>query len=155
VVVHPVRADLATFEGVEELAAAARSTGRAVDVLAVTAGGDLAGDGELDAELRVVALNCAGSVHLAKRILPGMVERGAGRVLFTPAASPGSCHAVYAASMAFVAQLAQSLREELQDTGVTVTTLTPGPTDDDPAGVAKEIVRGLMAGEDRVVVGAR
>ncbi|HEX4789604.1 MAG TPA: SDR family NAD(P)-dependent oxidoreductase, partial [Actinospica sp.] len=153
---------------------------RPVDVLAlnagVGAGGDFAREIPLQDDLRVVALNCAGSVHLSKRILPGMLERGTGKVLFTSsiaATAPGPFHAVYAASKAFVAQLSQSLREELKDTGVTVTALMPGPTDtnfferagmqdtkldkgpkDDPADVARDAVEALLAGKDHVVAGS-
>jgi len=175
--VRPVRADLSTFEGVERLVTATDEVGRPVEVLAVNAGigagGDFTRDIDLETELRLVALNCAGSVHLAKRMLPGMVDRGAGKVLFTSsiaATAPGPFHAVYAASKAFVGQLSQSLREELRDTGVTVTSLMPGPTDtkfferagmkdtkldsgpkDDPADVARDAIKGLMAGKDHVV----
>ncbi|WP_051450712.1 SDR family NAD(P)-dependent oxidoreductase [Actinospica robiniae] len=183
-VVRPVRADLSTFDGVEQLVSATGSVGRPIEVLAVNAGvgagggggGDFARDLDLDTELRLVALNCAGSVHLAKRMLPDMVERHAGKVLFTSsiaAAAPGPYHAVYEASKAFVGQLSQSLREELRDTGVTVTSLMPGPADtkffkrartqdtkpgsgpkEDPADVAREAYQGLMAGKDHVVVGS-
>lgn len=179
-VVLPVQADLATYDGVEKLVEAVSATRRPVDVLAVNAGvgagGDFARDIDLEADLRVVGLNCAGSVHLAKRILPGMLDRGAGRVLFTSsiaATAPGPFHAVYAASKAFVAQLSQSLREELEDTAVTVTALMPGPTDtefferagmqdtkiaqgpkDDPADVARDAVEALMTGQDHVVAGS-
>lgn len=179
-VVHPVRSDLATYDGVEELVAGIRATRRPVDVLAVNAGvgagGDFTRDIELEQDLQVVMLNCAGSVHLAKRVLPGMVERGSGRVLFTSsiaATAPGPFHSVYAASKAFIAQLSQSLREELRDSGVSVTALMPGPTDtnfferagmqdtkintgpkDDPVDVARDAIEALMAGKDHVVAGS-
>lgn len=178
--VRPIRADLSTFDGVEQLVSAADEVGRPVEVLAVNAGvgagGDFTRDIDLETELRLVALNCAGSVHLAKRMLPDMVERHTGKVLFSSsiaATAPGPFHAVYAASKAFVGQLSQSLREELRDTGVTVTSLMPGPTDtkffqragmrdtklhagpkDDPADVAREAIKGLMAGKDHVVAGS-
>ena len=71
-------------------------------------------------------------MHLAKRILPDMVARGTGRVLFTSSVAsqmPGPYYATYAASKAFIQSFAQALRYELKDTGVTVTALLPGPTD--------------------------
>src|ERR1041384_3382641 len=83
---------------------------------------------------------------------------------------PGSFQAVYNASKSFVQSFALALRSELKDTGVTVTSLMPGPTDtefferadmldtkvgasdkDDPADVAREGFGALMAGKDRVV----
>jgi short-subunit dehydrogenase len=52
----PVQADLATFDGVEELHWAIQATGRVPDALAINAGvgvaGDFARDNELADELR-------------------------------------------------------------------------------------------------------
>ncbi|MFJ6675801.1 SDR family NAD(P)-dependent oxidoreductase [Actinosynnema sp. NPDC091369] len=178
--VDPVRADLATFEGNEDLVAVVEGVGRPVDALAVNAGvgvgGDFVDDSDLRSHLRVVDLNISSAVHLAKRLVPAMVERGAGRVLFTSsvaATAPGPFHSVYAASKAFLASFSQALREELRDSGVTVTALMPGPTDtdffrragmtdtkvatgpkDDPADVAREGFKALMAGDDHVVAGS-
>jgi short-subunit dehydrogenase len=114
-------------------------------------------------------------VHLAKRVLPDMVDRGEGRVLVTSsiaATMPGTFQAVYNASKSFVQSFALALRNELKDTGVTVTSLMPGPTDtdffdradmldtlvgsaekDDPAVVAKQGFEALMKGDERVVAG--
>lgn len=178
--VKAVQADLATFDGVEQLVAAAQSDGRAVDALAVNAGvgvgGDFARDTDLASNLKIVELNCAGAVHLTKRILPTMTQRGKGRVMFTSsiaATAPGPYHSVYAASKAFLSSLGQSLRQELKDSGVTVTVLMPGPTDtefferagmedtkigqgpkDDPADVARDGYEAMMAGKDHVVAGS-
>ncbi|MGW4207660.1 SDR family NAD(P)-dependent oxidoreductase [Lentzea sp. NPDC004789] len=178
--VDPVRTDLSTYEGVEALVAAVRADGRPVDVLAVNAGvgvgGDFVRDTSLDDNLEIVDLNVRSSVHLTHRLLTDMVDRKQGRVLFTSsiaATAPGPFHSVYAASKAFLASFGQSLREELRDTGVTVTTLMPGPTDtefferagmqdtkvatgtkDDPAQVAKQGFEALMKGDDHVVAGS-
>ena len=70
-------------------------------------------------------------VHLAKRIIPDMVERGSGKVLITSsiaATQPGPYEAVYAATKAFDQSFAESIRSELKDSGVTVTSLLPGVT---------------------------
>ena len=83
-------------------------------------------------EERLIDLNIGSTVHLAKRILPDMVARDAGRVLFTSSVAsqmPGPYYATYAASKAFIQSFAHALRYELKDTGVTVTALLPGPTD--------------------------
>ena len=42
---------------------------------------------------------------------------------------PGPFQAIYSASKSFVHSFALALRNELKDTGVTVTSLMPGPTD--------------------------
>jgi short-subunit dehydrogenase len=105
-----------------------------------------------------------------------MVERGEGKLLFTSsiaATMPGSFQAVYNASKSFVQSFADAIRNELKDTGVTVTALMPGPTDtnffaragmqdtkvgagekDDPARVAEQGFKALMDGDDHVVAGS-
>lgn len=176
--VEEVRADLATPLGVEQLEAAVESSGRPLDSLALNtgtgAGGAFVGGTDLQQELRLVDLNVRSTVHLAKLLLPGMVARGHGRVLFTSSIAstmPGAFQAVYNASKSFVQSFALALREELGDTGVTITSLMPGPTDtefferahmldtkigaddskDDPADVAREGFEALMAGRERVI----
>jgi short-subunit dehydrogenase len=178
--VIPVRADLATFNGVEELYAAILETGRPVDAIAINAGRGIGGDfvrmTDLDDELNVIAVNVTSTVHLAKRVLPDMVSRGSGRVLFTSSIAsmmPGTYQAVYNASKSFVQSFAEALRAELNDTDVVVTSLMPGPTDtnffhraemddtkvgaskkDDPALVAKQGFDALMEGKEKVVGGS-
>ena len=178
--VEPVLADLRLFEGVESLVARVRAMGRPVDALAINAGvgvgGDFVRDTALGDNLEVVDLNVRSAVHLAHRLIGDMVDRKEGRVLFTSsiaATAPGPFHSVYAASKAFLASFAQSLREELRDTGVSVTSLMPGPTDteffdragmqdtkvatgdkDDPAQVAQQGFEALMKGDDHVVAGS-
>ncbi|SDP05694.1 SDR family NAD(P)-dependent oxidoreductase [Lentzea jiangxiensis] len=177
--VEPVLADLRLFEGVESLVTRVRAMGRPVDALAINAGvgvGDFVRDTALGDNLEVVDLNVRSAVHLAHRLIGDMVDRKEGRVLFTSsiaATAPGPFHSVYAASKAFLASFAQSLREELRDTGVSVTSLMPGPTDteffdragmqdtkvatgdkDDPAQVAQQGFEALMKGDDHVVAGS-
>ena len=131
---------------------------------------------DLQAELNLINLNVVAPVHLAKRVAPQMVERGQGRLLFTSsiaATMPAPFEAVYGASKAFVLSFAEALRNELRDTGVSVTALMPGPTEtnffhragmddtkagadkkDDPAEVAGQGFEALMAGKDSVVAGS-
>jgi short-subunit dehydrogenase len=104
-------------------------------VLAINAGvgvgGDFVRDTSVDDNLEIVDLNVRSAVHLAHRLISDMVDRKEGKVLFTSsiaATAPGPFHSVYAASKAFLASFAQGLREELRDTGVTVTALCPGIT---------------------------
>jgi short-subunit dehydrogenase len=176
--VQTVRSDLATVEGVEQLIAAVEATGRPVDALALNAGVGNGGaflDIALAEEQRLIALNIGSVVHLAKRLLPAMVARGSGGVLFTASVAstmPGPYYATYAASKAFVLSFAEAIRYELKDSGVTITALMPGPTDteffdradmgdtpvdsikkDDPAQVAGDGFEALMAGKDHVVGG--
>ncbi|GIH93760.1 SDR family NAD(P)-dependent oxidoreductase [Planobispora siamensis] len=179
--VSSVQVDLAHYDGVEELHTRITASGRPVDAIAINAGigvsGDFARETDLNAELKLIKLNVVSSVHLAKLVLPGMVERGQGRVLFTSSIAgtmPGPFHSVYAASKAFLYSFSEGIREELKDTGVTVTALLPGPTDtdffrradmedtkvgsgqkDDPAEVARQGFKALMSGDDHVVAGSK
>jgi short-subunit dehydrogenase len=177
--IQEVLADLATPDGAERVVAAIAATGRPVDALALNAGVGNGGafiDIPLDDEQRLLGVNIGSTVHLAKRLVPDMVRRGAGRVLFTSSVAsqmPGPYYATYAASKAFIQSFAHALRYELKDTGVSVTALLPGPTDteffdragmaetpvdtsskDDPADVAKDGYEALMAGQGQVVAGS-
>jgi uncharacterized protein len=178
--VQSVQVDIATTEGVEELYAKIGATGRPVDAIALNAGVGVGGDfvrkTDLQDELRLIALNVTSPVHLAKRVLKDMVGRGQGKVLFTSsiaAVMPAPFEAVYGASKAFLLSFAEALRNELKDTGVTVTALMPGPTEtnffhragmddtkvgaskkDDPAEVARQGFEALMAGDDHVLAGS-
>jgi short-subunit dehydrogenase len=134
--VDAVQIDLATESGVDELYRHISETGRPVEVIArnasVGAGGAFVGGADLHDELRIVDLNVRSTVHLAKHVLRDMVDRGEGRVLFTSSIAstmPGSYQAVYNASKSFVQSFALALRDELRDSGVTITSLMPGPAD--------------------------
>jgi short-subunit dehydrogenase len=103
--VRTVRADLSTYDGVERLWSAVTVGGRPLDAAALNAGigvnGDFTRDIPLEDDLQLIAVNVNAVVHLAKRVLPGMVERGVGWVLITSsvaATMPGPYYATYAAS---------------------------------------------------------
>lgn len=177
--VKTVQTDLATYDGVETLYNQIQATGRPIEAIAINAGVGVGGqftETDLKAELNVIDLNVTSSVHLAKRVVKDMVNRGSGKILFTSsiaALMPGPFEAVYAASKAFVHSFVEGLRNELKDTGVTVTALMPGPTDtnffhragmddtkagagqkDDPAKVAEQGFKALMADKDDIVAGS-
>jgi short-subunit dehydrogenase len=86
---------------------------------------------------------------------------------------PGTFQAVYNASKSFLQSFAEAIQEELRDTGITVTSLMPGPTEtdfferadmedtkvgasakDDPAVVAQEGFEALMKGARKTVAGS-
>src|SRR3954471_12311456 len=178
--VDSVRVDLSRPEGVEELYEKITADGRPIDVLCLNAGigagGEFARETDLAKELRLIDLNVRSTVHLCKLVLADMVARDSGRILFTSSIAstmPGSFQAVYNASKSFVQSFALAIRNELKDSGVTVTSLMPGPTDtefferadmldtkvgaddkDDPADVAKAGFDALMADREKVVAGA-
>jgi short-subunit dehydrogenase len=174
--VDAIQVDLATPDGVERLWQRIQEAGRPLDAAALNAGvgsGGSFAETPLKDELRLVDLNVRSTVHLAKYVVRAMAERGEGRILFTSSIAstmPGPFQAVYNASKSFVQSLALALRNELKGTGVTVTSLMPGPTDtefferagmldtkvgsgskDDAADVAREGFKAMMAGKERVI----
>ncbi len=175
--VTEVRANLATREGVDELWSKVQSLGRPIDVACINAGVGVGGmfyETDLDAELNMIYLNCVGTVHLAKHVVKDMLKRNGGKILFTSSIAGEMVaprEAVYAATKAFGLSFAHSLRYELRDSGISVTTLQPGPTDTDffhragmdntevgskgksesqPDDVAKQGIDALLAGDDHV-----
>jgi uncharacterized protein len=177
--VHSARADLSTFNGVEQLYAAITATGRPVSAAALNAGVGQGGafiDTDLADELKIIDLNVKSTVHLAKRLLPEMVARDDGRVLITSSIAstmPGPFQAVYNASKSFLQSFAEALDNELKNTKVTITSLMPGPTEtnffhragmddtmvgqsskDDPAQVAKQGFDALMEGKSKIIAGS-
>jgi short-subunit dehydrogenase len=86
---------------------------------------------DLGRTMAMIQLNVSALTELTHRYLPGMIERGAGRVLnvaSTAAFQPGPLMAVYYATKAYVLSFSEAVGEELRGTGVTVTALCPGPT---------------------------
>ena len=175
--VDPVQADLATEDGVQSLYRAIG--GRPVDALAANAGHGL-GKAFLDQDFQevvhVINTNITGTIRLAYLIGRDMRERGRGQILFTGSIAglmPGSFQAVYNGTKAFVDSFAFALRNELKDTGVSVTVLMPGPVDtefferadlsdtavgqskhkSDPADVAKTGYQAMKRGDGDVVAG--
>jgi short chain dehydrogenase len=104
-----------------------------------------------------------------------MRARGKGRIMITGSEAgfvPGTFHAVYNGTKAFIDSFSFALRAELKNSGVTVTCLMPGPTEtefferadlmdtkvgqsskDDPADVASAGFEAMMRGNGDVVAG--
>jgi len=150
-----------------------------VDVLVNNAGYGTSGPfetTELRTELDLLQVNVVALTHLTKLLLPAMLAAKRGRILnvaSTAAFQPGPFMAVYYASKAYVLSFSEALAEELSGTGVTVTTLCPGPVPTgfqaragvdlkkvvrtplvmDAAAVARAGYVGLMKGKRLVVPG--
>ncbi len=176
--VHEVQADLRTPEGVRALWAAVGAAGRPLAAAALNAGVGRGGafvDTDVADEQEIIDVNITSTVHLAKLVLRDMTARGEGRVLFTSSIAstmPGTFQAVYNASKSFVQSFTEALQEELKDSGVTITSLMPGPTEtdffhradmddtkvgasskDSAAQVAEQGFTALMKGEKKIVAG--
>lgn len=153
--VETLEVDLGTEDGVDELVEMIGD--RPVAVLLANAGHGL-GRGFLEQDWDdardVIDTNVTGTAYLVHQLAPGMVARREGRILFTGSIAgsmPGTFQAVYNGTKAFIDSFSWALRNELQDTGVTVTCLMPGLAD--AAEVAKVGFEAMMAGEGDVAAG--
>jgi short-subunit dehydrogenase len=171
-----VEADLATREGVETLYAHAKD--RRVDALLANAGHGL-GKGFLDQDFadvqHVINTNITGTLDLIQKVARQMRRQMAGKILITGSIAgymPGTFQAVYNGTKAFIDSFSYALRNELKDSGVTVTCLMPGATETDfferadlmdtkvgtddkadPADVAKAGFEAMDKGEAGVIAG--
>lgn len=106
-----------------------------IDVLVNNAGFSTYGffsEIDLDKELSELQVNIVTLTHLTKLFLRDMLHRHDGKILnvaSTAAFAPGPLMAVYYASKAYVLSFSEALNSELENTGVHVTALCPGPTD--------------------------
>src|SRR5215213_2689857 len=108
---------------------------------------------------RIFAVNVRGSYNVTRRLAPGMVERGFGRIVFLSSVSAergGGVFGGVAYSAAKAAQLgfARALARELGPNGVTVNSVAPGLIDTDITGGALEgerksqLVAGIPVGRN-------
>lgn len=177
--VRAVEADLATLDGNDRLLD--EVAGRPIDLLIANAGRGLGHafiEQEVSAWRKVIDTNVTGTTYLLQKVARDMAARGEGRILITGSIAgliPGSYQAVYNATKAYLDSFAYALREELKDSGVTITVLMPGPTDtpfferagmmdtpvgqddskEDPAKTARNGWNAVMGGSAHVVSGAK
>jgi NAD(P)-dependent dehydrogenase (short-subunit alcohol dehydrogenase family) len=138
--------DLAAPDGPAYLAAAAQraaatlplapgNDAAGVDILVNNAGLGWAGPiGDITAEkvAELVAVNLTAPIQLTRLLVPGMVARGRGRVVFVSsiaAATGVRGEAVYSATKAGLVMFADSLAYELDGQGVRVSVIVPGVID--------------------------
>ena len=98
---------------------------------------------------RQIAVNLRGAMAVTHRVLPGMIARGRGHLVFVTsliALHPFPNVAIYAATKAGLHGFAQALRMDLAGTGIRVSEVAPGrvqtdiwreATGGDPAAIAR------------------
>jgi short-subunit dehydrogenase len=161
--VQVVAADLSSREGVTSLVAAAGEVDALVANAALPASGrlDSFSAEEID---RSVEVNLRAPVQLAHELVPRMVERGSGHVVFISSMSGKIANgggSIYSATKFGMRGFAAALRDELRGSGVGVTVIFPGFISDagmfadtgiklppyvrmrSPEQVAKAVVRGI------------
>jgi short-subunit dehydrogenase len=133
VVVNVIGADLETNEGAAQLHAEVKARGIVLSALVNNAGYGAFGefkDSALASELAMMQLNMNTVVVLTKLFMPDLLATR-GKILntaSTAAFQPGPYMAVYYATKSFVLSFSEAIASELEDTGVSVTALCPGPT---------------------------
>ncbi|MCS6797416.1 MAG: SDR family oxidoreductase [Myxococcota bacterium] len=133
--VHVLPADLADRGSTDAMLEALERRVGAVDVLVNNAGfGDFGLFERCDWSKveRMIALNATAVAYLTRRLLPAMVARGRGGLLFVSSGFglqwlPG--FAAYIGTKHFVTGFAEALAAELRPAGIRVTQICPGPVD--------------------------
>jgi hypothetical protein len=133
--IHVITKDLSYAESANELYREIAGSGLQVDTLINNAGfgnWGLFAETNLEKELSMIDLNVRTLTVLTKLFLQPMLQRKSGHILnvaSTAAFQPGPYMAVYYATKAYVLSFTEALSEELKGTGISVTTLCPGPTE--------------------------
>ena len=134
-------------------------------------------DTDIHREIDIVNLNIISVMILTKLCIADRIKKGSGKILnlsSIASKSPGPWQSVYHGTKAFIQSWTEAIREELKETGISVTALLPGPTDTDffnkadmnrskimedkenfanPADVARDGFDALMSGDDKVISG--
>lgn len=179
--VETISKDLFKRESAFELYNEISQKGITIDVLVNNAGQGQYGefiDTDINREIDIIQLNIISLVALTKQFLKDMVSRGSGKILNVASIAgkiPGPLQSVYHGTKAFVHSFTEAIREEVKDSGVTITSLLPGATQtdffakadmleaknvkdkklDDPADVARDGYEALMSGTDKVISGIK
>lgn len=130
-----VEADITERASVDHAIATVEAELGPIDVLVNNAGWDLFVpflQTEPDDWSRLIDINLVGALHMHHAVLPGMVERGGGRIVnvSSDAARVGSSgEAVYAACKAGLVAFSKTLAREHSRHGITFNVVCPGPTD--------------------------
>jgi len=151
--VIPIALDLSEEVGVNKLISEITLKDLNIDTLINNAGfgdfGDFA-KADLTKNLEMIRLNISTLTQLSHFALQRMLKAGRGRILnvaSTASFMPGPGMAVYYASKAYVLSFSEALTRELKGTGVSVTTLCPGPTDTSfasAAGLGKSLMHRML-----------
>jgi uncharacterized protein len=149
----PLTSDLAKEGERMKLVNYIRENNLKINILVNNAGFGDAGyfaDADWEKNEKMIQLNITALTHLTRAFLPEMINRKEGRILNVASLAgylPGPLMSVYYATKSFVVSFSNALHSELRGTGVTVTTLSPGPVETNfftEAGAADAKVNKLM-----------
>ena len=143
-----IPADLTVPADRDRLAARIDELGARVDVLVNNAGYGIYApfvESGRDRELEQIHLLVEAPVDLMARYLPGMVERRRGAVINMSSSAgfqPLPYNAGYSAAKGYLLLLSEAVHAEVQESGVTVTVVCPGPV---PSGFQQASDAGYFA----------
>ena len=127
--------DLSDSSSIDAMVEAVNGGFGHVDVLVNNAGWDKVGpfaktdDSTWD---RLIAINLRAPIHITHAFLPGMIERGSGRLIYiaSDAGRVGSTgEAVYSACKAGIIGFSKTIARESSRSQITSNVVCPGPTD--------------------------
>jgi 3-oxoacyl-[acyl-carrier protein] reductase len=163
-----VEMDVASRESVERAVAEAGD----VDLLVANAGigsrDSRTWEADPDEWWRTFEVNVRGVFLCVRAVVPGMIERGGGRIVITGSGAaylPGSSNAAYSASKAAVWRFGEVLAAQLDEHGIPVFVISPGlvrtaMTEEfgdnapwTPTELAPELVRKLATGRYDTLAG--
>lgn len=129
-----ITADLSKSKSAEEIHKYVTKKGIEIEYLINNAGFGALGlfyKGDMQTFENMIELNVVTLTKLTRLFLPEMLKRDSGKIMNVSSIAgflPGPLNAVYSATKAYVLSFGESLSNELEGTGVTVTTLCPGAT---------------------------
>ncbi len=128
-----VVADVSKLEDVERMVAEVERALGPIDLLVNNAGiahwGDKHWEDDPEDWWRVFEINVLGPYLVSRAVIPGMIERGGGRIVNTGSGSgylPGQATTAYGGSKAALYRIGEGLAQQLEPYGIPVFTFSPG-----------------------------
>lgn len=164
--VHIVATDLSKSEGINVILDKVKTNNWIVTDLANNAGFGEYGqfiDRKMEKYCEMINLNILSLTELSYHFGKEMVKRGKGRILNVASMAglqPDPNFAVYGATKAYVINLTEAIHKEFENTGVTVTVLSPGATESNfmeraDMNNAKLYAKGVMSAKEVALIGYR
>jgi len=151
-----IPAELSRSDSTDRLIAAVIAQPRQYEILVNNAGFGVNGtfsDTDIQSEIDLLNVQLTAALKLTKAVLPGMISRRSGRILNVGSVycyAPVPFQSVYSACKAFLLSFSAAIRNELSESGVTVTVFCPGITQTEfrsRAGIAEKNKNSGMSAE--------
>lgn len=158
VIVDVIGADLATVDGVQNVANALTDTAKPVDLLVNNAGSSLVGwfgTTDIADEDHQLDLLVRAPMHLCDAAIKSMTGRGHGEIINVASVAAFTPRGTYSAHKMWIVNLSRWLNLQYADAGVTVMALCPGFTHTDfhqrMGATMDDIPRWMWLNADKVV----